>query len=83
MQLFDLDFTSSFSNRRKNKPSAPIIGHDWEGFPLRADTVGLIYQQHLEEEQEGSFVEWKDLIRQFNAKYTVRNRIHSLGSKKD
>jgi hypothetical protein len=81
MQLFDLDFTSLLSSRRKQKKAAPIIGYDWESFPLRADTVGLLYQQHLENEQPGTFTEWKDLIRHFNAKKTIQNRIHTLGPK--
>jgi hypothetical protein len=81
MNFFNLDFTSPLSSMRKQKKAASIIGYDWESFPLRADTVGLMYQQHLEHEEPGTFTEWKDLIRQFNAKKTIQNRIHTLGSK--
>lgn len=81
MHLSDFNFTSPLYSMRKQKKAAPIIGYDWEGFPLRADTVGLMYQQHLKNEKPGTFIEWKDLIRRFNAKKTIQNSIHSLGSK--
>ncbi len=83
MNFSNLDLFSPLSGLDKQKKSSPIIGHDWEGFPLRADTVGLMYQQHLKNEQEGTFKEWKNLIRHLNAKYTIQNRIHPLGTEQD
>jgi hypothetical protein len=83
MQSLDRDFVAQFSDVINGHSSDPIIGYDWEGLPLRANAAGLIYLNHLKEEQAGTFIKWKDLIRHFNAKSTISNRIHTMGPGED
>ncbi len=79
LKALDRDFIAELADVIKGQASDPIIGYDWEQFPLRAHSAGLLYRQHLEEVPETELVEFKKVLLQFNGDEQLPDRIHSLG----
>ncbi len=80
LEELDHPLFAQFGHLLNQDQAGEIIGFDWEGFPLRANIVRLLYSEHLEKVQEGEFIEEETVIRHFNEQKYLSNRIYTMGS---
>ncbi len=82
LKALDHDFVASLADVIQGQASDPIIGYDWEGCPLRANSAGLLYRMHLEELSETGFKEFEEVYAHFYGEQDLPDHFHSLGNQK-